>query len=37
MLRIGFDQLLEIDKHYTRKENLFFPYLERKGILHHQK
>lgn len=32
MLRIAFDQLLEIDKHYARKENLFFPYLEKKGI-----
>ncbi|MCD8511926.1 MAG: DUF438 domain-containing protein [Bacillus sp. (in: Bacteria)] len=25
-------QLLEIDKHYSRKENLLFPYLERYGI-----
>lgn len=32
MLRIGFDRLLEIDKHYLRKENLFFPYLEKHGI-----
>jgi DUF438 domain-containing protein len=32
MLRIGFDRLLEIDKHYKRKEHLFFPYLEKKGI-----
>lgn len=33
MLRIGFDRLREIDKHYKRKEHLFFPYLEKKGIL----
>ncbi|HHT39245.1 MAG TPA: DUF438 domain-containing protein [Acholeplasmataceae bacterium] len=32
MLRIGLDRLAEIDKHYKRKENLFFPGLERKGI-----
>ena len=32
MLRVGFDRLQEIDKHYTRKEQLFFPYLEKKGI-----
>lgn len=32
MIRIGFDRLLEIDKHYLRKENLFFPYLEKHGI-----
>ncbi|WP_078553468.1 DUF438 domain-containing protein [Bacillus alkalicellulosilyticus] len=25
-------KLLEIDKHYSRKENLLFPYLERYGI-----
>jgi DUF438 domain-containing protein len=32
MLRIGFDRLTEIDKHYKRKEHLFFPFLEKKGI-----
>ena len=29
LLRIGFERLLEIDKHYARKEYLFFPYLEK--------
>ena len=33
MLRIGFDRLWEIDNHYKRKEHLFFPYLEKKGIV----
>lgn len=28
----GFDKLWEIDKHYFRKENLLFPYLEKYGI-----
>jgi len=28
----GFEMLLEIDKHYLRKENLLFPYLEKYGI-----
>ena len=32
MLRVGFDRLLEIHKHYARKEYLFFPHLEKKGI-----
>lgn len=32
MIRIGFDRLSEIDIHYKRKENLFFPYLEKHGI-----
>jgi len=32
MLRVGFDRLKEIEKHYARKEQLFFPYLEKKGI-----
>lgn len=32
MLRIGFERLMEISKHYERKENLFFPALEKKGI-----
>ncbi len=26
------EQLLEVDKHYLKKENLIFPYLERNGI-----
>jgi len=28
----GFDKLWEIDRHYFRKENLLFPYLEKYGI-----
>ena len=28
----GIKQLWEIDKHYSRKENLLFPYLEKHGI-----
>jgi len=32
MLRIGFERLMEIDKHYKRKENLFFPGLEKRDI-----
>lgn len=28
----GFDMLWEIDKHYLRKENLLFPYMEKYGI-----
>jgi DUF438 domain-containing protein len=32
LLRIGFERLLEIDKHYARKEYLFFPYLEKHNI-----
>ncbi|MFW5894343.1 MAG: DUF438 domain-containing protein [Bacillota bacterium] len=32
MLRIAIDRLHEINKHYARKEQLFFPYLEKKGI-----
>lgn len=31
-LRIGFDRLAEIHRHYARKEYLFFPDLEKKGI-----
>ena len=27
-----FDKLWEIDKHYSRKENLLFPYMEKYGI-----
>ncbi len=32
MLRIGVDRLANITKHYARKEYLFFPSLEKKGI-----
>lgn len=32
MLRVGFDRLKEIHNHYARKEYLFFPNLEKKGI-----
>jgi DUF438 domain-containing protein len=32
MLRVGFDRLSEIDIHYSRKENLIFPFLEKHGI-----
>lgn len=32
LLSQGFQQLWEIDKHYSRKENLLFPYLEKHGI-----
>lgn len=32
MLRVGFDRLSEIHKHYARKEYLFFPHLEKNGI-----
>ncbi len=32
MLRVAFDRLWEIDKHYKRKELLMFPHLEKKGI-----
>ncbi|MDF2906541.1 MAG: domain S-box protein [Herbinix sp.] len=28
----GMTQLLELDKHYLRKENLLFPYMEKYGI-----
>lgn len=31
-LREAFQKLWEIDKHYSRKENLLFPYLEKYGI-----
>ena len=27
-----FKELLQIDKHYSRKENLLFPYMEKYGI-----
>jgi DUF438 domain-containing protein len=32
MLRIGMDRLANISKHYARKEYLFFPAMEKKGI-----
>lgn len=32
MLRVGLDRLGDIHKHYARKEYLFFPNLEKKGI-----
>ncbi len=31
-LRLRFNQLSDIDKHYSRKENLVFPFLEKKGV-----
>ncbi len=31
-LRNGVNNLADIEKHYQRKENLLFPYLEKKGI-----
>lgn len=31
-LHADFDRLWEIDKHYLRKENLLFPYMEKYGI-----
>ena len=32
MLKASFQKLVEIDKHYSRKENLLFPYLEKYNI-----
>ena len=32
MLRIGVERLMEVSKHYSRKENLIFPALEKKGV-----
>ena len=32
MLSIGFERLSEINNHYARKENLFFPGLEKRGV-----
>jgi DUF438 domain-containing protein len=32
LLRIAYDRLWEIDKHYQRKEYVFFPFLEKHGI-----
>jgi len=31
-LRLRFSRLADIEKHYGRKENLLFPFLEKKGI-----
>ena len=31
-LKQGFNLLMDVDKHYRRKENLLFPFLERYGI-----
>lgn len=31
-LKSKFNALMDVDKHYQRKENLLFPYLEAKGI-----
>lgn len=31
-LKAGFNQLVDVDKHYQRKEYLLFPYLEKLGI-----
>ena len=31
-LRLRFSRLADVEKHYSRKENLLFPYLEKKGI-----
>jgi uncharacterized protein len=31
-LKSGFNQLIDVDKHYLRKECLLFPYLEQIGI-----
>jgi len=31
-LKNGFDELLKIDIHYAKKENLLFPYMEKYGI-----
>jgi len=31
-IRLGFNRLLDVEKHYQRKEHLLFPFLERHGI-----
>src|SRR5680860_85880 len=31
-IRGAFNQLMDVDKHYQRKEYLFFPYLEKVGV-----
>jgi PAS domain S-box-containing protein len=32
LIEADLDQLSQIDKHYTRKENLVFPYMEKYGV-----
>jgi DUF438 domain-containing protein len=32
LLRLRFSRIADVDKHYRRKENLLFPFLEKKGI-----
>jgi DUF438 domain-containing protein len=32
LLHSHFNRLMDVDKHYQRKENLLFPYLEKRGI-----
>jgi DUF438 domain-containing protein len=31
-IRVRFNALMDVEKHYLRKENLLFPFLERRGI-----
>ncbi len=31
-IKVGFNALADVEKHYLRKENLLFPFLEKKGI-----
>lgn len=31
-IRVRFNNLMDVDKHYLRKEHLLFPFLEKKGI-----
>ena len=31
-IRSGFNNLMDVEKHYSRKENLLFPFLEKYGI-----
>lgn len=32
MLKARFNELMDVDKHYLRKENLLFPFIEKHGI-----
>jgi DUF438 domain-containing protein len=32
LVRVRFSNLMDVDKHYLRKEHLLFPFLEKKGI-----
>lgn len=32
LARVRFNNLMDVEKHYRRKEDLLFPYLEKKGI-----